>query len=268
MQRGTALFVFLVLALAGTFLAIGVGRAVWPSGEREVSQPQVRRTYDRAPLLASLADAGFSLGDPAFVRIFKTEKRLEVWLQPAGEERYRLFRSYDICKYSGTLGPKLKEGDRQAPEGFYAVSKAQLNPNSRQHLAFNLGFPNEYDRALGRTGSFLMVHGGCSSAGCYAVTDEKIDEIYAMIEAALDAGQAEVQVQAFPFDMDRPDLVAGSGGQWSGFWRNLKQGYDLFERDGVPPRAGVCAGRYVFGDELDKADCTLVRGWRRTASSS
>jgi TatA/E family protein of Tat protein translocase len=113
-------------------------------------------------------------GSGRALRIFKAEKRLELWLQGA-DGRYALFRGYDICKYSGGLGPKIREGDRQAPEGFYRVGKLQLNPNSRHHVAFNLGFPNAYDRQLGRTGSALMVHGGCTSIGCYAITDEKVD---------------------------------------------------------------------------------------------
>ncbi len=131
----------------------------------------------RQALKAALAAAGMALGDPAHLRIFKRESRLEVWLRPAGGPRFALFRSYPICAWSGTLGPKLMEGDRQAPEGFYRVGRRQLNPQSRHHLAFNLGFPNAYDRALGRTGSALMVHGGCSSVGCFAMTDAAIEEI-------------------------------------------------------------------------------------------
>ena len=89
-----------------------------------------------------------------------------------GEGRpLRRFATYPICLWSGRLGPKLREGDRQAPEGFYTVSAEQLNPNSRWHRSFSLGFPNAFDQAHGRTGSFIMVHGGCPSIGCYAMTD-------------------------------------------------------------------------------------------------
>lgn len=131
--------------------------------------------FDRAPLNRDLVAAGHALGDAVYIRIFKAEMRLEVWLRSAGKA-FSLFRDYEICTYSGAPGPKLAEGDHQAPEGFYRVGLSQLNPHSRHHLAFNLGFPNQFDRSLGRTGSALMVHGGCSSVGCYAMTDAGIDQ--------------------------------------------------------------------------------------------
>ena len=112
--------------------------------------------------------------------------------------RFERFATYPICRWSGRLGPKFREGDRQAPEGFYTVDAEQLNPNSRMHRSFNLGFPNAYDQAHGRTGSFLMVHGGCASIGCYAVTDPAVDEIWRMVTAALEQGQAR-----FPFMSSR-----------------------------------------------------------------
>jgi murein L,D-transpeptidase YafK len=216
--------------------------------------------YDRSALRADLAKAGFTLGDAAFVRIYKREKRLELWMQKDGA-RYALFRSYPICNYSGALGPKLSEGDKQAPEGFYRIARAQLNPNSRHHLAFNLGFPNAFDRQLERTGSALMVHGGCSSVGCYAIGDENVDEVYAVIEAALDAGQRAVDVAAFPFEMTEPVLIAHAGTPWDGFWQNLKQGAELFERDGLPPKVAACEGRYRFGDDADSEGCVPISGW-------
>ena len=89
-----------------------------------------------------------------------------------------IFKTYPICSYSGGLGPKIQQGDRQAPEGFYLVSLEQLNPRSKYYLAFNVGFPNAYDRAYGRTGSNIMVHGDCTSSGCYAMTDAVMEEIY------------------------------------------------------------------------------------------
>ena len=163
-----------------------------------------------------------------------------------------------ICLWSGRLGPKLREGDRQAPEGFYAVSHKQLHPGSRHHLAFNLGFPNAYDRAHGRTGSYLMVHGGCSSIGCYAMTDGAVDDIYRIVEAALDGGQDHVPVHVFPFRMTPERLAAMAGEQWIGFWRNLKTGYDLFEKTGKPPPAFACGERYGFGPGTG---CRPIAGW-------
>ncbi len=196
-----------------------------------------------------LAAAGVRRGDPAFLRVFKESSELEVWLRRDGS--WRRLPVYPICAWSGTLGPKLAEGDRQAPEGFYAVAKGALNPHSKYHLSFNLGYPNAYDRAHGRTGSWLMIHGDCVSIGCYAMTDPAIEEIYGLVEAALDAGQPSVPVHAFPFRMTDGRLrrAAEEGSRWLPFWENLAEGHARFERDGAPPEVGVRDGRYVFAPE-------------------
>ena len=122
------------------------------------------KIYSR--LRGDLESKNLKIGAKVFIRIFKEEKILEFWMQEEGKKTFKLFKTYPICHYSGGLGPKLKEGDLQAPEGFYSVTKDKLNPNSRFHLSFNLGFPNALERSLGRTGSFLMIHGGCFSTGC------------------------------------------------------------------------------------------------------
>lgn len=245
-----------VMAAGGLLWPVLTSHLHGPRGDKEISQP----TYDRTKLHADLVSAGFSMGDEAYVRIFKREHLLELWMKSA-DGRFELFRSYAICKYSGDLGPKLAEGDRQAPEGFYRVARAQLNPNSRHHLAFNIGFPNALDKDLGRTGSFLMVHGGCTSIGCYAMTDQQIDEIYAVLEAAMDNGQREVDVSIFPFRMTETALQATSRSEWSPFWENLKQGFDLFEKDGAPPKVAACNGSYVFGSDALGPGCKPITGW-------
>lgn len=212
----------------------------------------------------------FTKGSAAFVRIFKKEGELELWLKREG--RYALFKTFPICKWSGKLGPKVKEGDYQSPEGFYSVTSRQLNPNSAYHLAFNVGFPNAYDRQNGRTGSALMVHGDCVSVGCFAMTNKGIEEIYTYVEAALRAGQRDVPVHIFPFRMTETAIARESGGTFfaslaasapgvghGSFWRNLKEGYDLFERTGEPPEAYACNKRYVFG--ASGANCTRIAGW-------
>jgi len=186
------------------------------------------------------------LGAPVFLRIFKSTRQLEVWLEK--DARFELFRSYPICSYSGDLGPKLRTGDLQSPEGFYFVTPSRLNPASRFHLSFNLGYPNAYDRAHGRTGSFLMVHGSCVSIGCYAVTDEGIEEIYTLVDAALRGGQSFFRVHIFPFPMTDKNLAEQRDSRWSGFWTNLKDGYDWFEEYGRPPNVEVVDGRYLFGE--------------------
>lgn len=180
---------------------------------------------------------GLVKGAPVFLRIFKEEHELEVWIARDGD--YALLRTYPICAWSGTLGPKLKEGDLQSPEGFYRVRRGALNPNSQFHLSFNLGFPNRFDRAHGRTGSYLMVHGNCVSIGCYAVTDPAIEEIYGLVEAALRRRHGAIPVHVFPFRMTQANLDRHAGSQWFDFWRNLKQGYDAFEASRRPPKVTV-----------------------------
>ena len=219
-----------------------------------------RQVFDRSALFAELGAAGFTLGAPVHVRIFKREKRLELWLA-RDDGRYAMFKGYDICTYSGDLGPKLREGDRQAPEGFSRVGLKQLNPAPRHHLSFHLGFPNAFDSQLGRTGSALMVHGGCSSVGCFAITDESVDEVYAVVEAALKGGQDAVDVAVFPFHMTATALAEQASSPWLGFWRNLKQGYDLFEADFTPPRVGACEGQYRFGQAAEDAQCAAIAAW-------
>ncbi|MGB3021489.1 MAG: murein L,D-transpeptidase family protein [Methyloceanibacter sp.] len=203
-------------------------------------------TPELAKLDERLNAEGLQLGAPVFLRIFKLESKLELWMEKDG--RYRLFATYPICLWSGRLGPKLQEGDLQAPEGFYAVTKEQLNPNSRWHRSFNLGFPNDFDRSHGRTGSFLMVHGGCLSVGCYAMTDDVVDEIWRLVTAALDRGQPRFEVQVFPFRLTERNLAARTSDQWSPFWAELKRGYDAFERTHKPPAISVCDGRYVVAE--------------------
>jgi murein L,D-transpeptidase YafK len=197
----------------------------------------------RRTLRMRLATKDLREGQPVYLRIFKQEAVLEVWMD--GNRGWRLFQSYPICRFSGHLGPKLTEGDRQAPEGFYQVAARQLNPNSRRHLSFNLGFPNEYDRAHGRTGSFLMVHGGCSSVGCYAMTDPAVEDIYGLVSAALKQGQRDVDVHAFPFRMTDANMLRHGHSRWIDFWRNLKAGYDLFENGRRIPAVKIDDKRYV-----------------------
>lgn len=208
------------------------------AGERLPGTPDLDRLDER------LAKQGLSAGAPVFIRIFKLESELELWMQKDG--RFVHFATYPICRWSGRLGPKIKEGDRQAPEGFYTVSAEQLNPNSRMYRSFNLGFPNAFDQSHGRTGSFLMVHGGCASVGCYAVTDPVVGELWGLVTAALEHGQPRFPVHVFPFRMTAGNLKARGGYPSAAFWADLKKGYDLFEKNRFPPTVNVCDGRYVF----------------------
>ena len=206
---------------------------------RLIRRPQQLTLQDR------LEAKGFRFGAPTFIRIFKKEEKLEVWMQKDSGE-YALFLDYPICIYSGELGPKTREGDKQSPEGFYAVGREAMNPNSNYHLSFNLGYPNAYDRAHGYTGSMLMVHGKCVSIGCYAMGDRQIEEIYTLVGAALQRGQPFVRVHAFPFRMTDANLAAYSEHRWYDFWRMLKPGYDYFERYHQPPEIDVIGGQYAL----------------------
>ena len=187
---------------------------------------------------------GLDYGAPIFLRILKASKALELWVQ--ARQRFRLFRRYTICVASGTLGPKEQEGDLQSPEGFYGVTPAQMNPDSHSHLAFDLGYPNDYDQAYGRTGSALMIHGHCVSAGCYPMTDADIEEISTLADAALRNGQPSFAVHIFPFRMSQHQLRRVRHARWLPFWLNLKEGYDHFVTTRRPPLVTVHAQRYVF----------------------
>ena len=221
------------IALAGCGGAPTVSRDMQPLSERVLAELKAKRMEKDSPIL---------------VRIFKEEAELEVWKQD-DSGRFALFRSYPICRFSGELGPKIKTGDRQAPEGFYTITPGLMNPNSSQYLSINTGFPNAYDRANGRTGSFLMIHGGCSSAGCYAMTDEQIAEIYALAREAFFGGQTSFQLQAYPFRMTPLNIARHRNSPHMAFWKMIKDGYDHFEVTHLEPRVGVCEKRYIFENE-------------------
>jgi murein L,D-transpeptidase YafK len=200
-------------------------------------------------LLERLHAGGFEAGKQIFIRIFKKEAELELWIQkesPPAPPQFGLFATYPICAVSGGLGPKLRQGDSQAPEGFYAVGPKQLNPGSRYHLAFNIGYPNSYDRAHGRTGSAIMVHGSCVSDGCFAMTDPVIEEIYGLAREALRRGQPFFRVHIFPFRLTEANLAAWANSPWAPFWRMLQEGYAYFERYKIPPDMVVRDKVYVF----------------------
>lgn len=215
-------------------------------------------TPDLADLNGRLSSRGLAVGNPIFMRVFKREFELELWMMRDG--RFHRFAAYPICKWSGELGPKIKTGDRQAPEGFYTVDSKALNPNSAWHRSFNLGFPNAFDRAHDRTGSFLMVHGGCGSIGCYAMTNPVIEEIWRLVTAALQGGQQRFQVQVFPFRMTERNLSRHANSPQSAFWSELKPGYDLFEASQVPPKVSVCGTKYAFAAGSEGSDGSAVIG--------
>lgn len=243
-----------------TFLVVAVVALTGCSqfvGDNRHNVPLPKALIDR------MAAIGSSPGEPMMIRVYKQTSELEVWKR-TNTGRYALLKTYPICKWSGELGPKIKEGDYQSPEGFYDVTPALMNPKSNYFLSFNVGFPNKFDQVWGRNGTYLMIHGDCKSAGCYAMTDEGIKEIYAMARETFKGGNRSFQVQLLPFRMTEANLTANATSAHAPFWRNLKEGTDIFDSAGVPPMVDVCEKRYVFnrtgpdGAPLDsKAACPV-----------
>ncbi len=196
----------------------------------------------------SLSSIGAKLGNPIFIRIFKAEKILELWIKVG--KTYKLYNTYPILKTSGVLGPKEYEGDRQNPEGIYVVNLKSLNRFSKYHLAINIGYPNRLDRSLGRTGCNIMIHGNNKSIGCFAMGDEAIEDIYPIIYTALDLGQKQFLVAIYPFIMTEKNMHDYEAHPWFPFWQNLKEGYELFNRDKIPPKVTVRGDRYIFKTAL------------------
>ena len=200
-----------------------------------------------------LGKKGMDAQSPIFIRIFKEESELEVW-KAREDGRFYHFKTYPICNWSGDIGPKVKYGDRQAPEGFYVITREQMNPDSRYHLAVNLGYPNAYDRAQQRTGEFLMIHGKCKSAGCYAMTDALMEEIYAIARESFLGGHDSFQVHAFPFRMTAENMARHARHEAYAFWVTMKEAYDYFELTRQLPTIAVCNRHYVVNVAMRSGD--------------
>lgn len=221
---------YLFLAIIAACLPVrGQAQSV-PSSPRSIAAV----SEVSAGLLDDLNQQPLRKGAPVFIQIIKADDVLRLYLQN-DNGTYDLFRSYDICAWSGRLGPKLREGDGQSPEGFYRITPNQMNPNSSFHLSFNLGYPNQFDRAHGRTGSFLMVHGNCVSIGCYAMTDASISEIWTLMVWAFEDGQDSIPVHIFPFDLTASNLDAYADHEWIDFWTMLQPAWTAFEQKKIPP---------------------------------
>ena len=194
--------------------------------------------------IKTLSDIGAKMGNPIYIRIFKEEKKLELWIKVA--KRFKLYKTYPIQKTSGKLGPKQKEGDRQNPEGIYVINKSSLNPFSKYYLALNIGYPNHLDRNLQRTGDAIMIHGGSKSIGCFAMGDTVIEEIYTLAYNALDSGQKFFYVAIYPFYMSEENLQRYKDISWYPFWKNLQEGYRLFNKEKIPPKVSIKGSKYIF----------------------
>jgi len=235
-----------LLASAAFAAAVALAGCNTDSGPPEVGGRHLQPLSER--MLSEIEKRNMEKDSPILVRIFKEESELEVWKEDRSG-RFALLRTYPICRWSGDLGPKIREGDRQAPEGFYPITPGLMNPSSNYYLAINTGFPNAFDRANGRTGGFLMIHGDCSSRGCYAMTDEQIAEIYSLARESFFGGQKSFQIQAFPFRMTPLNMARHRNSPHMAFWKMLKQGYDHFEVTHLEPKVDVCEKHYVFDAE-------------------
>ncbi|MDR3375079.1 MAG: hypothetical protein P4L98_15230 [Ancalomicrobiaceae bacterium] len=211
----------------------------------------------RPDLLKTMDEKGMRKEDPILIRAFKEDNALEVWKRDK-TGRFALLRSYQMCAWGGTIGPKIREGDKMTPEGFYSITPSRLNPNSQFYLGMDVGYPNAFDRALGRTGAAVMVHGNCTaSAGCFVVTDYQVEEIYALAREALNAGQREIQVQTYPFHLTAINLAKHRRNPNIAFWRSIKEGYDHFELTHLEPKVDVCDKHYVFDAKPTSSDSSM-----------
>jgi murein L,D-transpeptidase YafK len=234
-----ALVTSAALAAAGAFLAGCDGEDMSLAMNAKANQPVSPK------LVAAMVEKDMDLQSPILIRLFKQEAELEVWKQNRSG-KFELLKIYPICRWSGDLGPKVREGDRQAPEGFYSITPGQMNPQSAYYLSFNTGYPNAYDQALGHSGSQLMVHGDCSSRGCYAMTDEQIAEIYSLGRESFFGGQKAFQFQAYPFRMTPVNMARHRNNPNMAFWKMIKEGNDLFEITHQEPKVDFCEKHYVF----------------------
>ena len=230
-----------LIALAGGFLGGCEESGLSPVTSRSLA-PISPKT------VAEMEALGSSKNAPVLIRAYKKESELEIWKMKA-DGRYAYLKSYPMCRWSGQLGPKVREGDRQVPEGFYSITPAHMNPNSAYYLSFDVGYPNAYDRAMGHTGGSIMVHGICSSAGCFSMTDGQIAEIYAIAREAFAGGQRAIQMQSYPFHMTAENFAKYRLDPNIGFWKQLKEGSDNFEVTKQDVVVGVCGRHYVFNAE-------------------
>ncbi len=243
LNPGRKRFLALSLAVAAGALVAGCEDALEAGSGRSL-RPIPNET------LALMTKIGTTPEAPVLIRSYKQEAEFEIWKMKS-DGQYALLKTYPMCRWSGQLGPKTREGDRQVPEGFYTIAPGQMNPNSNYYLSFNVGYPNAYDRALGRTGGAIMVHGVCSSAGCFSMTDAQIGEIYAIAREAFNGGERAIQMQSFPFRMTAENLAKHRLDPNIAFWKEIKNGADHFEVTKTEPSVLVCGKHYVFGAQAD-----------------
>lgn len=225
----------------------GAGAPARPAYASSLEKAAAAAARTRPVLEADFKALGLQLGDPIFIRIFKETNELEVWVEKPDRSEFELYSVHRICARSGELGPKLKSNDSQAPEGFYFVTQNDLDPASQDHLALDLGFPNQFDREHGRDG-IATIHGGCEARSGFAMTDKVIEELYTLASLTLEGESRFFRVHCFPFRMTDPrmDQALEENPELIEFWANLKEGYDFFEIVRRPPNTTLSDGAYAF----------------------
>ncbi|UKT62576.1 L,D-transpeptidase family protein [Pedobacter mucosus] len=201
-------------------------------------------------LKKSIKAAGYKNDFSMVINAYKTEGKLEIWLKNKSKRSYSLFKIYDFCAHSGTLGPKIIEGDGQTPEGFYYINV--FNPLSSFHLSLGLNYPNSVDSARTgkdkKPGGDIYIHGNCVTVGCIPLTDEMIKEVYILAVESRNSGQDKIPVNIFPFKMTNGNMKKHlvQFPSQKGFWQTLQQGYRSFEKNGNMAKILEVNGNYLI----------------------
>ncbi|MFL5763286.1 MAG: murein L,D-transpeptidase family protein [Bacteroidia bacterium] len=242
------IYLFLLITCIGCSLRAQSFRA------EQQKAPRVKAAYSEKwdGLRSELKKQGINENFSMFIRVFKEDKQLEVWLKGKDNSEYKLFKTYSICASSGELGPKRMQGDGQVPEGFYAI--AAFNPYSSYHLSLAVSYPNASDKIIGKKnlGGDIMIHGNCVTIGCMPLTDFYIKEVYILAVEARTNGQQNIPVHIFPTRMNTQGMsdLEEVKLYCMDFWKNLKEGYDLFEKNHLVPKVTVDkTGKYLFAEK-------------------
>ena len=218
----------------------------WPFGnEKNITDRNNSNLVSDGETIEDLIESvGGDLGNLVLLRIFKEEKRLELWMSVTGE--YKLLKSYKLTDYSGTLGPKLSGDDGQSPEGYYTVPDDGLILDSTGHYRAELLFPNRFDKEHNISSGYSSIHDKGVDMDGFTVRDTDMEEIYEVLKSAFENGYKAIPVYIYPFIMSDDNLDNVKDNPWYDFWKNIKGGYDYFTGSHRTPAIDVINGKYVF----------------------